>query len=258
MFRDLLTSRAILAGIVFFVVIVGGSLLYSWRVRREIAAELTRPDPVIQQLENKKEKDTAQDARVSIGIDRVGETRTPLEVGDTQAKSEETDSIIDESSESLDIVEMFFPDEAMEEAPVEEVRVSPFGFGPYPEVPPGYPNPNLWDYAEALYELSPERARNWELMERVSIELWKQGKRSESVAMENGLVYPCYENTVYVRWDEYIDNDGTSMVYIKELLGPPGVARYADDFDNNTIPAGVTVIPYEEGGIEPYAFLNLH
>ena len=33
MFRDLLSSRLIQVGLVFFVLVVGGSLLYSWQTR---------------------------------------------------------------------------------------------------------------------------------------------------------------------------------------------------------------------------------
>jgi hypothetical protein len=36
------------------------------------------------------------------------------------------------------------------------------------------------------------------------------------------------------------------------------MSHYTDDFDNNIIPPGVTVIPYDEGGIDPYVFLNLN
>jgi len=40
MLRDLLSSRAILAGIVFFVLMVGGTQLYRWHVLRTPAAAL--------------------------------------------------------------------------------------------------------------------------------------------------------------------------------------------------------------------------
>lgn len=40
MFRNLLSSRAILAGLVFFVLCVVGSLLYSWHVQRTTKTEL--------------------------------------------------------------------------------------------------------------------------------------------------------------------------------------------------------------------------
>ena len=41
MFRDILSgSRAILVGLVFFLLVVGGSLLYSWHVHRTTDTEL--------------------------------------------------------------------------------------------------------------------------------------------------------------------------------------------------------------------------
>ena len=46
MFGDLLSSRMIQAGLVFFVLVVGGSLLYSWHVHRTTDAEFPRPDAV--------------------------------------------------------------------------------------------------------------------------------------------------------------------------------------------------------------------
>ena len=139
-----------------------------------------------------------------------------------------------------------------------DLPVSPFGFGPYPKVPVGYRDPNLWDCAEAIYKISPERARDWELRERVCIKLWQQGKHAEGVVMEDGLVYPCYPNTVYVRWGSDIDEDGNTESYIAELIAPGSLSQYTDDFNNDIIPSGITVIPYDEGGIDPYTFLDLH
>jgi hypothetical protein len=49
MFREVLLNRAILVGIVFFLLVAGSSLLYNWHVRREIAAALERSAPVMQQ-----------------------------------------------------------------------------------------------------------------------------------------------------------------------------------------------------------------
>ena len=41
MFRDMLSgSRALLVGLIFFVLVVGGSLLYSWHVHRTTETEL--------------------------------------------------------------------------------------------------------------------------------------------------------------------------------------------------------------------------
>ena len=259
MFRDRLSgSRAIFVGLVFFVLVVGGSLLYSWHVHRTTDAEVAETQRKGQPIENKNKTRTAEDTVDTSAVD-FEHAETPLETDDAQAMSDGTGVAPNDDAAPVDLSDAFLPDGFVsEKAPAEDVPVSPHGFGPYPEVPEGYPNPNLWDYAEALYEFSPERARDWELRERVCIKLWKQGKRSESVAMENGLVYPCYPNTVYVRWGESIDENGNSVAYIKELLAPASMSHHADDFDNDIIPLGVTVIPYDEGGIDPYTFLNLN
>ena len=112
MFREILTSRAIVIGVVFFVLVAVSSLLYNWHVRSEIAAELERSDQVMQQLENKKEKHTTQDAGVSIGTDRVGETERSLETDDPQTMSEETKALPrGEVSDYLEMAEVFLPDE---------------------------------------------------------------------------------------------------------------------------------------------------
>ena len=46
MFRALLSSRLIQVGLIFFLVVVSGSLLYSWQTRRATVAEFTRTDVV--------------------------------------------------------------------------------------------------------------------------------------------------------------------------------------------------------------------
>ena len=50
MFRNILSSRLIQVGLVFFVLIVGGSLLYNWHVQRTTKAELARTDVVLQDV----------------------------------------------------------------------------------------------------------------------------------------------------------------------------------------------------------------
>ncbi len=257
MFRDLFTTRAILAGSLFFVLVVFSSLLYSWHIRSQTAAELARTVQVIQQLEKKRVTHTSHDAEPSTDTNSAGGTPLALDADTLQTMSETAVPLLQGGTpDALGVGAGLLPDDTGQETP-EETRVSPFGFGPYPEIPPGYRNPDLWDLAESLYEFSPERARRWELTHRVCIKLWKQGKQAESAAMEDGLVYPCYPNTVYVRWDQYIDADGTPVRYISDTLGSGDMARYDDDFYNSIIPPGITVIPYAEGGIEPYTFLNL-
>ena len=137
-------------------------------------------------------------------------------------------------------------------------RVSLFGFGVYPEIPPDYPEQDAWDAIEALYVTDPESARQHELMERVCIKLWQQGHYAEGVVYKSktGLIYPLYPNTAYIEWDVWEEADGTLSRYPASVLGGPGVGGYEEDFAEGIIPPHITVIDYENAGIDPYQFLD--
>ena len=69
MFRDMLSgSRALLFGLVFFVLVVGGSLLYSWHVHRTTEAESLRADDVVSERENRNETSTALESWSSLRL----------------------------------------------------------------------------------------------------------------------------------------------------------------------------------------------
>ncbi len=137
-------------------------------------------------------------------------------------------------------------------------RVSLFGFGVYPEIPPDYPEQDAWDAIEALYLTDPESARKHELMERVCIKLWQQGYYAEGVVYESktGLIYPLYPNIAYIEWDVWEEEDGTLARYPASVLGGPGVGGHEEDFAEGIIPPHITVIDYEDAGIDPYQFLD--
>ena len=60
MLRDILSSRGILAGLVFFVVIVGCTQFYDWHVRRTSQEELDRTNRAVQQLDKKNKTHAAE------------------------------------------------------------------------------------------------------------------------------------------------------------------------------------------------------
>ena len=62
MFRGLLSSRLIQVGLVFFVLVVGGSLLYSWQTDRTTEAGFARTDVVPH--ETRSEQDTVDTSTV--------------------------------------------------------------------------------------------------------------------------------------------------------------------------------------------------
>ena len=143
---------------------------------------------------------------------------------------------------------------AAPETPDEDVPVSPYGFGPYPPLPDGW-GPETWNNISA----------NHELMARVEVKLISQGINVEGSAMEDGLVYPIIKGILYVKWRTYPGPNGVET-YISDTLGhPDDGARIASikeergmDFTANDIPSDIKLVPFEEGGINPYDFLGLY
>lgn len=83
--------------------------------------------------------------------------------------------------------------------------------------------------------------------------------------MDNGLIYPMIPGTVHVEWKEYFGPPGL-VRYIAKMIGDPAACNRieaieeakGDDFTEADIPSDIKIIPFEEGGIDPYQFLNLH
>lgn len=138
-----------------------------------------------------------------------------------------------------------------------EERVSPHGFGPYPEIPPNYPRQDLWDYPDYV-------TASHELLLRVQIKLWKQGVQTIGGALINGKIYLNLPNTVYTRWKNRVLPDGTNERYATRVSGNPQIGRMLaeiidskGELQESDIPPGVTVIDSDDGGIDPYQFLGL-
>ena len=262
MFRDILSgSRALFIGLVFFVIVVGGSLFYSWHVDRTTDAELAETPHKVQPLGNKNEPRTAADTVDTSPVD-FEQAGTDLETAETQPKSDDTEvSPIDEPSEVLDLSDAFLPDDFVSaEESTEDVPVSPFGFGPYPEIPAGYAvrhGQTVWQYPGSL-PLSNQR--NIELIHRVMIASWNEGDTHFiSATLEDGKVYLQYPNTMYVRYTVHENLDGTIQRRIGEWTSGEHNQSAIDQILEGEIPTGVTLIDMdsEDVGIDPYTFLGL-
>ena len=142
----------------------------------------------------------------------------------------------------------------------EDVKMSPYGFGPYPEIPADFPFPVEWEFQGSN--------ANHELIARVAIKLWTQGIETMGATMEDGWVYPNYIDTVYIRWAETTDDDDNPIQYINELGGYPpacqriesnNIARHGERraMTAEDIPSDITVKLYDQDGIDPYTFLDL-
>ncbi len=138
------------------------------------------------------------------------------------------------------------------------LRESIFGLGPYPEVPSDYPNQNIWEDLENLYETGHATVEH-ELLHRVLIKLWNQGEKVDSSFMssKNGRVYPLYNDTVYVRYLEDENEDGSIERYVSSFTAHSSLQSYQEEVREGIQPSWIKVIHYEDGGIEPYSFLGL-
>ena len=247
MFRDILSSRGIIFGLVFFVLIVGGAQWYSWHVRRTSQEELEPTNRTVQLLGNKKETRPVQDAGVPIDTEALGELDTPIKTGDIPTVSEKTETLpfLDDLTDDMVFTE---------EEPTEDVPVSPHGFGPYPEVPIDYPK----DMTPTWIKYDGQQSRDFELMDRVLIKLWNQGNHNVGGAiMKRGLVYPLYPNTAYVTYGDIKMPDGTVRKFIRSTNGPLGtnpIRHPGKRFP--VLPEGVTAIDMDNAAINPYNFLR--
>jgi len=248
MFRDLLSSRLIQAGLVFFVLVVSGSLIYSWHVHRTTEAELRDKPLAVESMKNKQATSTAP-----VDFQTEGVTNTPDENTDTQMP--ESTKVLPNETENLDITDSFLPDDFVSkgEATAEDVPVSPFGFGPYPEVPAGVP-----------YIMFPAPSANVELMMRVRLKLISQGINATGATMEDGLVYPVIKGIGYVQWESYWRPTG-KVTYIGRFKGHPEDGARLDtirfekgrSLTKADVPPDIKLMSFEERAIDAYQFLDL-
>lgn len=252
MLRNLLSSRWFQRGLVFFVLVVGGSLLYSWHVQRTTESDMARHDRFLRGTKQQKATRPTKTVNVPTENETPGLVDTPAENTDTQMP--DTTEALPNETDNLDIADAFLPDDMVsEEAPAEDVPVSPYGFGPYPEVPADYPNAMMPTWVNNTESMS----RDHELMHRVLIKLWDQGDKSISGAfMASGLVYPLYPNTAYVEYRDINMPDGTVRRIIKSADGPLGTTPIVKN-GFSVLPDGVKAIDRKDAGINPYNFLDL-
>ncbi len=159
-------------------------------------------------------------------------------------------------------------EDSAQNAENQEVRVSKFGFGPYPELPADFPWQDMFD--PPYYSENPNSPNkdnpNFELMDRLWVELWKRGENVVGVGTRHstGLFYPTIPGTIYVewapRWKVFGKGFGKRIRSVKgdpddldrlESLRPEGKSLTERD-----IPSDIKVLDISEG-IDPYKFLNL-
>ena len=263
MFRELLSSRLIQVGLAFFVLVVGGSLLYRWHVQRTVESGRERHAQLLQT--QKKQNETRPAPSVNVPTEMPGFVDTPEE--NTDAPIAEDTEALENNTETRDIADAFLPEDVVaEEAPEEEGAVSPYGFGPYPEVPTDYPGGTpIWERDLDALGFSEAQKRDSELLSRVLIKLWvEQGIGSYlggSFSHDTGIVYPFFENTIYVKRTVLKDPDGTEKGVSARIISPGTMFITGEETERFRLtgetPPGVRVLQIDTDGIDPYEFLNL-
>ena len=249
MLRDLLSSRWFQGGFAFFVLVVGGSLLYSWHVQRTTEAEFARHDRFRQGLEKPSDARPAEEVNVPTDNETPGLVNTPDET--TETPMPDATEALPNETELLDLADAFFPDDVVsEDAPAEDVQVSRFGLGPYPEIPKewGLIENFLWEICDTIEE---------ELITRVHVKMRKEGIRSKygSVGMNprTGQIIALERGTVLVEYE--IDENGDKRIW-RTLAHPDDLeqgmyTRFSD------IPSHLKIVTPDEIGFDPYEYLGL-
>ncbi|RKU28785.1 hypothetical protein C6497_08475 [Candidatus Poribacteria bacterium] len=229
--------------------------IYSWHVRQTIEAELQQTIHALRTLKNKNNTQNPEPLNMSMKHETLGALLDKSDQEIDTLTSVETTTLQGETVERQgkgvkDLLNSFG---SAKEQDSQDVTVSPYGFGLYPEVP-----------AELPLATFPSLSANHEILARVWIKLHAEGIKARGVNMENGYVYPVIPGIAYVKWKEYERPDGT-VRYISSMLAHPsdGVRiatirkQKGRAFTEADIPSDIKLMSFEEGAIDPYTYLDL-
>ena len=251
MLRDLLASRAIQAGIVFFVIVVTSSLLYSHHVHRTSEVELVRTNSAGQSVENKKHPAQVVDVPKE-SVEFVEPLKETQITHDEISKEKDIDIISIDVPEDHDDIANIFSDVEVDF----QNEISPkIDFKTTPE---GFPLKPYWEYP---VDQQAEWSYDHKLIDHVLVKLWRQGIHNiEGGSIgDNGRVHPHYADTLYIEWGKRRHPDGTMKDVITSYFGSAGIWKLTPDrpFDLPPPSVGLIDINSPEGqGIDPYAFLT--
>ena len=212
MIRDIFTNKWIIGAAFGLLIVAAGCYWYYQHTTAADKQAAEQTDKLLQQWEADKAKPPTTADKKS--------TQSPAEGTTSTAEKPITEITPDTDKTELSQAQT---DSDTQTAETAEVRVSPFGFGPYPEVPADFPYPAVWDVPyTGPYDESAQRQD--ELLCRVAIKLWTQGIVSYGGVMgEDGLVYPNLKDTVYVEWAYWGPFD--NLRYPSRVRGDPSAGR---------------------------------
>ena len=243
MLWNLLSSRMIQAGLVFFLLVVGGSLLYSWHVHRTTENDLGPTPQTVVSIENRSPSTNT----APVDFQTEGVVNTPEENTDTPMSDETEADTIDET-ELIDMADAFLPDDVVSADALDPSKMSRFGLGPYPEIPKEWNFlPNSWETDDTIEE---------ELLTRVAIKMHNEGTRSKygSVGVSpTGQVIALERGSVLVEYE--IDENGEKSIY--SALAHPDDLSQGIYTRESQIPSDLKIVTADEIAFDAYEYLGL-
>ncbi len=229
-----------IAALIVFVIAAGGFIY--WQLSE------------VQQFKKQLAQEAEELLRQSKKSKKVSKTGNKAEQA-TSVTPEESDTRTAEKprNEKTSVTDKTEPTQAQTAAPADsaeaaDVPVSPYGFGPYPEVPEDMP----YRHHHTAWEKDTLES---ELLSRVLIKLWTSGERNFiGGSTRNGKIYPHYHDTVYVTFREY-ERRGEIIRFAAKIKSGPHVRYTAEELLNP--PPHLRVLDLETSGIDPYQYLNL-
>lgn len=261
MIREILTNKWISGAVCLLLIVGAGCIWYYQHTTTHDREQTAQTDKLLQEWKADKAKQPS----------KTTTPESPAENNDTTAKKPST-------TDTTPVTRNTDPTQVQSDVPAQtaetaDVQVSPYGFGPYPEVPEGFienVGTTIWMDIARFGPISSDtiNVRNQELMDRVLIKLWQEdpGKQRymEGAFYRNGKVYVNYSNRAYVRYKTIEFPDGTTNRVITswtagtlESPTPDPVNPFQSNSDQ--IPSEIELIDLdkEDPGINPYDYLGL-
>lgn len=263
MLKSLFTSKPFIIAVCIFIFVCIACFMYYNAANFQSSKDASVHEAYFRSIpENTGDIDTSQRTGDVSGNEIVDDS------SDIPSKQKETLHVSENGSDTAPSDKQ--SQSVIPEISEKEVRMSPFGLGPLPEIPEGWPGKDLFNNNQSL---------NHELIARVKVKLFSDEgiyASGGSLSHNTGLVYPITKDRIYVDWATTISPVGEPIRYISGLTAHPTIAkqirsnaraRYTEipeDFrtrrrpqlTEDDIPSGIDVFTYSEG-INPYEYLDL-
>ncbi len=241
MTRDITPIKWIIGAIAFLIIVAGACYLWyrydtaPYKQEAAEAIELAHQWELAQKADTKSERNAEQ----ADDVPTESNTQSVEKLITERTTPANTKDVVSGESQS---VAAGMP--SVENT--EPIRVSPHGFGPYPKIPEGAP----------IAEFNESDDVEMELLLRVSVKAWNEGKRFLGSSTDNGKVYLHYPNTVYVEYRTVINWDGTFRKRFTSALSG-NIHLTPQQMRDGQVPPGIRILELDKEGINPYEYLDL-